>query len=238
MIKSCLALLLISCCALTSSPLYAASDDAYKINKRDFNKQVETIALAPPEAPDWMNMPDRVKTAIEQQITKALSRKGFKVLPSSELQKIRDTMQQQVGGYQQPDGTPDPDKILAVREHSLRELLFRHPVDAVLGINIRLVAAPFENDKAEWDEITQKVQKTDDSLYDLMTGGKYSGNIGASSLRLSVWDRSENLLYSNAGGIELVMKRNGKKLLQLPAEQLFLDEKRIQSAVKIALKPF
>lgn len=230
---------LIAACILIFAPFAdAAKDEAYKIKKKEFKKQIETIALAPPEALQQLTLPPGSGILIEQEISRALSRKGFTVLPSSVLQTIRDTMKQQVGGYKQPDGSDDLDKMRAVREHSLRELLFQHPVDAVLGIHVRLVAAPFENDKAKWDGITQKVQKSDNSLYDLMGGGKYSGNIGAASLRLSFWDRSENLLYSHAGGIELVMMRNGKRLEPLPTAGLLKDEKRIKSSVKIALKPF
>lgn len=217
----------------------AAKNDAYKINKKDFKKQIETIALAAPDAPEWMNLSPQAVATIEQGISRALSRKGYTVLPSSVLQKIRSTMEQQVGGYMLADGeTPDLEKMRVVREHSLRELFFQHPVDAVLGIRIKLVSAPFAKDKANWDQVSQKVQKSDNALYDLMGDGEYTGNIGASSLRLSFWDRRDNLLYSHAGGVELIMMRNGKRLERLSAEQLFKDEKRIKSAVKIALKPF
>lgn len=236
--KRSLTILITTCVLLLSPFAEAAKVDAYKIKKKDFKKQVETIALAPPEALQQLSLPPATGRLIEQEISRVLSRKGYTVLPSSVFQKIRDTMKQQVGGYKLPDGSDDLEKMRAVREHSHRELLFQHPVDAVLGIHVRLVAAPFEKDKASWDGITQKVQKSDNSLYDLMGGGKYSGNIGAASLRLSFWDRDENLLYSHAGGIELVMMRNGKLLEPLPTAGLLKDEKRIKSSVKIALKPF
>ena len=224
---------------LASSMVYAAKSEAYKIKKKDFRKQIETVALVPADAPQWMKMSPELKASIEAQITKLLSRKGFDVLPSDKMQAIRTTMAGQLGSMKTAEGELDIEKQEAVLEHSLRELLFRNPsIDAVLGIRVRFVPAPFENDRAKWHEVTQKVQKSDNSLYDLMTGGKYTGHIGASSLDVSFWDRSNKLLYHNSGGLELVMMRNGKQLNRLPAAQLFQDEKRIKSAIKIAFKPF
>lgn len=218
------------CALLTAIPASAADVEAFQIKKKDFKKQVETIALLPVSSPAWMKMPAATAQAIEADISKRLKKKGYELLPPSVYQSIADTMQQQVGGFKQADGSVDEARVAAVNEHAYRELLYQHDVDAILAIRVRQVAAPFYKDKAEWDNAKQKVRHKGRS--------NVQGNIGATSVELIIFDRQEKLLFLNRGGIELLMWRNQQKFENLPTEELFQEEKRVRKAVDYAMDPF
>lgn len=212
------------------SSTFAAEDEAYKIKKKEFKKQVEYIALVPVQAPAWMKLPPETASAIEADISKRLSKKGYRLLSPDEYNSIRQTMELQVGGIKNTDGTVDRAKLAAVTEHAYRELMFRHDVDAVASIRVRTVGAPFYKDRAEWDGTTQKVKHKGRS--------NVEGTLHASSIEVSIYDRQENLLYSDRGGIELQMWRDGQALKKLPVNELFQDDKRVKKAVDKAMDDF
>lgn len=203
-------------------------------SEKNLKKQYNYLAIAPIEAPDALKMPDSIKSDIEAEVTSALEKEGFKILPARALQDIRDHMNQLVS----QSSATDSEKEAAVRDHSYRELLFRHNIDGIIALRIKVVGAPFNNDKAEWHGTTQSIKHSGDGLAKFITGKKYSGTIAASSLSVTIWDRKESLLYSWPGGIEVLMQREGDSLNYMPEEQFWQDKKRIQKAVKLALKPF
>jgi len=98
------------------------------------------------------------------------------------------------------------------RHKPINEIPGSVPVDGVVGLPIELVGAPFTNDKAEWHGTTQNIQHSGDGLAKFITGQKYTGSIAASLLKVTIWDRKETLLYSWAGGIEVLMQREGQSL--------------------------
>ena len=223
--------LILAVCIAFSLPSWAADDDdPFLINKRDFKKQIKTVALTPIDAPEVFEMPNSVGLMIEEEITQRLQKRGYEVIPSSMLQEIRDTMEIQVGGYEIPEtGQKDMARVQAVREHSYREMMFRHQMDAVALIRLSLVRADFENDRAEWHGSSQKVQSKG--------GGRFKGTIPASSVSLLVFDRSEELLFINSGGLEVLMSREKQQLVRIPVEAYFQDEKRIRKAAQKAVSP-
>ena len=223
--------LLIAVCMLLITLPAAAADklDPYLIDKKVFKKQIKTIALAPFDVPEILEMPDGIEQMIEQELIKRLEKKRFEVIPSSVYQEIRNTMEKQVGGYNTDAGRTDNTRVRAVREHSFREMLFRHEMDAIVLMRIGVVKAAFENDRATWHGTTQKVEHTG--------GGWFQGTITSSSVQLFFLDRAENLLFENSGGIEVLMQRKGSQIVRLPAESYFQDEKRILKAAQTAVKP-
>lgn len=213
-------------------PAIAADKDSpFMIDKRDFKKQFKTIALAPVDAEPLFKMPDSVARMIEEEVTKHLEKRGYTVIPSSTLAAIRDTMAAQVGGLENPDtGQVDLAKLQAVRAHAFRELWFRHEFDAVATIRLSTSRAQFENDRAEWDGVRQKVEAKGRNR-------GYGGSIYASSVSFAVYDQTDKLKYINYGGLELLQMRNEAQLMPIPAENYFSDEKKIRKAAQLAMKP-
>ena len=61
---------------LFSGPLVAAdADEAFTTDRKQFKKQVKTIALTPVDADGYFQMPDRVAVMIEQEITARLEKR-------------------------------------------------------------------------------------------------------------------------------------------------------------------
>ncbi|MDX1406206.1 MAG: hypothetical protein R3192_16830 [Woeseiaceae bacterium] len=222
---------LFACLLLVGVSASAADDDPFLIDKRQFKKQFKTIALAPVDADGALQMPDSVAQVIEQEVTRHLQKRGYTVIPTSVLAEIRKTMEQQVGGFTDPEtGQVDMAKMQAVRTHAFRELWFQHNFDALATIRVAVTRAPFENDRAEWDGVRQKVQAEGRNR-------GYSGNIAASSVSFAVYDHTEKLMYVNYGGLEVLQHREEAQLLPIPAENYFADEKLVRKATQIAMKP-
>ena len=213
-------------------PVIAADKDSpFLIDKRDFKKQFRTIALSPVDADGVLKMPDSVARMLEEEVTRHLVKNGYTVIPTSTLAGIRKTMESQVGGLENPEtGQTDMAKLRAVRTHAFRELWFQHEFDAIATIRVAVSRAQFENDRAEWDGVKQKVESKGRNR-------GYNGSIVASSVSFAVYDPTDRLMYVNYGGLEVLQMRNEAQLLPIPDENFFSDEKKIRKAAQIAMKP-
>lgn len=219
------------CIAVSPVALAADKYNPYIIGKGTLRKEYKRIALAPVEAGASLNMPDSAKQMLEAQVTKHLEKRGYTVIPSSVLGDLRRTMIDQVGGLEDLNTSEvDAEKVAAVRSHSWRELWYRHDFDAVATVRVGIIQAPVENDKAEWDGTSQKVQKKGGRL-------KYTASVAASTVTLSIYGHSEQPLFINYGGLEVLMMRVKTEFHPLDSNEFFQDEKRLRKAMSIALKP-
>jgi len=176
-------------------------------------------------------MPDSVGAILEQEITAHLQKRGYTVIPSSVLAGIRQQMEAQVGGIQDPEtGQVDYAKKQAVREHAFRELWFRETFDAMATIRVSMTQVPMESDQVEWDGAKQKIEHEGRSK-------KYSANATVSSVSFAVYDSRDNPLYLNFGGLESLVQRANGQIVALEVEKLFHDEERIREAAEIAVDP-
>lgn len=217
--------------AATGSAVAAKKDDAYLVNKRDFKKAYKVIALAPVDADPFLEMPDAVAVMLEQEVTARLQKRGYTVIPSSVLAGIRKKMEEQVGGFENPDtGQTSPAKVQAVRDHAFRELWFTQQFDALATIRISALQVPMESDRVEWDGVKAKLTYEG-------RGKKYSAKVTVSSVSVAIYDSSNKPLYLYYGGLEPLMYRAGDQLEVLTADKFFLDEKRIRKAAQIAVGP-
>jgi len=214
--------------ATVAGTTWAAAEPPYLIDAKRFQEQVRRVAVAPVDVPDWMGMPTEQRTAIDVAIQERLDKAGFEVLPNTEYRAIEARLVEYLGGLAASDGTVDPARLQALREHSIREMLLRHRFDALVLPRVVRVNVPWSDDRAEWDGTKQTIESKG--------RGKYSGQIAALSLEIRFVDRSERPLYIGNGGLEVLQKREQQQLVPLPAEQLWQDEKRAEKAVTIALK--
>lgn len=209
----------------------ADKDSPYLIDQREFKKQYRTIALSPVYADPFLQMPDSVGKAIEAEVTRHLEKRGFTVLPPSVLGDIRSTMSTQIGGISDPaTGEVDTVRQEVVHTHAFRELWFKHELDAVAMIRVRVRQVPIENDSAKWDGAKQRIEHSGGSA-------KYAVDGWVSSVSIAVFDERQDPLYTNRGGLEVLMQRESGQLTVIPAERYFQNEKRILKATQIALKP-
>jgi len=219
--------------ALAFAPPASAADkeSPYLVDKRSFKKTYKTIALIPVESDPVIKLPESAAEILEQEVTKHLEKRGFKVIPSAELAAIRARMTEQVGGLVDPEtGEEDANKRRAVREHSLRELWYRQDFDAVAKIYVSASRAPFEDDRVEWDGVKAKIEKKGRNR-------GYRGTIVTSSVSFEVYDQTDRLLYVNFGGIEPLQRRDGAQLIPIESDALFTNEKTVRKAAQIAMKP-
>lgn len=216
---------------IAGTVIAADSDEAFLIDKKQFEKQIKTIALTPVEADGYFDLPDKVAAIFEEEVTARLKKSGYKVIPSSVLGGIRKTMEQQVGGFQDSEtGKVDEARVLAVRTHAFRELWFREQFDALGNIRVSIYQVPLENDMVEWDGTRQEISHEG-------RGKKYTAKVYVSSVSVAVYDETFKQLYLYYGGIEPLMYRADEKLEVLGNDQLFRNEKKIREAVKIAVEP-
>lgn len=209
----------------------ADDDTAFRIDKKQFKKQVETVALTPVDADGYFELPDSVSTLLEREVTERLEKAGLKVIPSSVLAGIRNTMEQQVGGITDSEtGEMDLARAQAVRTHSFRELWFQQDFDAIANIRVSITQVPMENDRVEWDGTKQDIEHEG-------RGKKYAAKIYVSSVEIGIYDATFKPLYRHYGGLEPLMYRAGEQLETLGPEKLFRDQKKIREAVKIAADP-
>lgn len=209
----------------------ADDDAAFLVEKKQFEKQVRTIALTPVDADGYFDMPDAVAVLLEQEVTKRLEKEGYTVIPSSVLAGIRSTMEQQVGGITDAaTGEMDLARAQAVRTHAFRELWFQREFDALGNIRVSISRMPVENDRVEWNGTKQEIPHEGRSP-------KYTAKVYVSSVALGFYDATFKPLYLNYGGLEPLMYRGGEQLEALPNDQLFKDQKKIREAVEIALDP-
>ncbi len=223
----------IAAVGIVTAPLSHTAEkyDPFSADKRTFKKEYQRIALAPVEAAAALEMPDSAKQMIEEEITRHLEKRGYTVIPSTVLKDIRRTMVEQVGGLADPTtGELDMDKVMAVHRHSLRELWYRHDFDALATARIGMVQAEIENDKAEWDGTSQKLKKEGGGL-------KYTASAAASTLTFSIFDETEQPVFVNYGGLEVLVMRVKQQLQPLDSSEYFHDEKRVRKAAQLALKP-
>ena len=219
--------------ALLATPVHAQSTkDAFlDIKKSAFKKQFSHLAVMPVVASPALGLPDAMEQLIIGEVLKKLKKSRFTILPPTEVKSIQD----QISSLY-PQGTAKA-SIGLIMEHTVRELYFRHPVNGLVSVQVRPVAAPFANDKAEWGGTTQKIKHKGDGLFGAILGKNYGGNVGASAIRIVISDRQGKPVYNWSGGIEVLMQRDGEKLEILPMESLWQNQKRVLKAVKYALKP-
>lgn len=207
--------------------------DPFKIAQDEFYRQIKTLALAPIAMPRGLEDPEPVRAKFESLITAKLREAGFSTAPSQQFADIWQRMADQVGGLFDPrTGQLDEAKFKTVREHALRELSATFKADALMQARIQPVTVPFrarpffQSSEATWHGTSQSVEST---------GSR--GSVGALSLIVTIVDSHGVVLYTNAGGIQLLSKLQGGRFVSVPRQELFADEERNVAAVNIALGP-
>lgn len=219
--------------SLFAAPASAQSTkDAFlEIKKSAFKKQFKHLAIMPLVAAPVLAMPEELKQPIMDVVLKKFGKSKYTVLKPEETNQIRQ-------GFMQLYTPSERQKNIAlINEHTRREILFQHPVDGIVSIQVLPVAAPFLKDKAEWGGTSQKIKHKGDGVLGAVFGKNYGGNVAASAIQIVIVDRQGKPVFNWAGGIEVLMQRNGTNLEELPKDKLWQKKKRVLNAAKYAVKP-
>ncbi len=222
-------ILVASGCATTKVPY-----NPFKIPEEEFHAKIKMIALAPVSIPNGLENPEQVKAKFESLVEAKLREQGFTVIPSREYEEIWKKMTNQVGGFFDPvTGKRDESKFKAVMTHTLREMNAKFKADAVLYASVYVVSAPFANNTARWDGVSESL--TTGGAFLALFGGQYRGKVPALSFGAFIEDLNEIDLYVNSGGIQVLSKISGGQLVAIPKSEVLANEARSVKAVDIAL---
>lgn len=218
-------------CATSPTPY-----NPFKIVQEELYGKVQTIALAPVGVPTGIEHPRSVQVKFEALIGAQLRAAGFSIVSSQKVVEIWKRMAAQSGGFYNPvDGRLDKAKFQAVRAHILRELGAQFKVDAVLYANIQVVhQVEFAGNKASWDGTSELV--TSSGGIDLF-GPNYHGRVSTLSLFVVLEDMHGVAMYLNKGGMQVLAKIAGGKMVPVLPHELCANEERNVAAVALALSP-
>lgn len=220
---------------LCTAPVAIAADTPYVLPKKEFKKRIKYVSLSPLSVHESLNLSDDMRAFVEAEANTRLNKTKLQVLGIQPYAQLRATLAEQVGGLMTAEGLVDERRRTVVWDHAKREMRHRHPVDAFAEIGIRIVNAAFAKDRAEWDGVKQKVKSSGDG-FALFGGPNYQGTIAALSFQLVIYDRSDELLFVNRGGIEVLQERQGAKLVLRDEAAMLQDQKSLKKAVQLAFK--
>jgi hypothetical protein len=211
-----------------------ATGDPFVVPKKYFKGAVKVIALTPITIPEGMPEPDFVTGKFDSLIEAALKDGGYAVVRPQDYETVweRATRGDLV---KTTTGDRDPAKVAGAALQTFDTLDATFTVDAVLVTDIRVVEAPFASGRAVWDGVTQSINVG--GYMNSFLAGSPEGKLGALSLVVQIYDPSLSVMYSKAGGIEVLSKMEGKEFVLVPRQELFTDKNRNRKAVDVALDP-
>jgi len=206
----------------------------FKVTQEEFFSKIKTVALAPFIVPGDLENKEHLKTKFETLVESKLHEAGFVVIPSREYGETWERMTKQMGGYfDAVTGKRDESKFKTVKEYTLREMRAKFNADAILYSGIRVVTVPFSRDTASWHGTSEDL--TSGFFSTLLVS--HHGIVPAISLSVLVDDYNGIDMYFNMGGIQLLEKLSGGKLVAIPDSEILTSEERNAGAVNIALDP-
>jgi len=137
-------------------------------------------------------------------------------------------------------GLFDPRTKQAAKElHQLRfgecarELAKRSDIDAVVEPDLQIVDAPMSAGQVRWHGVQRELR----SFGTLSrSDGYYDETVPALSLFVRVFDLNGDLVFENAGGIEVVAEIEGRGQLEA-RDDILTDESRVHRALELVFEP-
>jgi hypothetical protein len=221
--------------------LFATAADAkkkyepFKIPRDQFVGQVKTVALRHLAGmPEDYARSDSTKAVFESLLTAELQQAGFKVVPSSIFDQVRQESLDSLGGIFDPKtGAEDTTKAHQVHLRSLEQLKARYQADALLNPRLLAVTAPFSSGSAHWDGASQKLWKGTQGIFGILD--KRMGSVPAISLLVVITDMEGNHMYADYGGLSLSARIDNSGFKDLPEDSLFGNPVRNANSVRLAL---
>ena len=221
--------LLVAACASAPPPY-----DPFRVPRDSFYGSLKTVALAPVDVPSVGNTED-LRSRYSRLIRERLEGAGLKVVGPDQVAPIMTAEAARIGGLYDPvTGKVDDSKRKAFVQACGAELYAKYGVDALLRADVRMVKAVVNADKAHWDGMTES--STLGSFWNLFV--THSGTLPALSLVVRLSRPTGELLYAQAGGIQLLSHIGGSGgFVDVPESEILTDVDRIHGSVDRALDP-
>lgn len=226
--------------ALTAScaggPKVVDDVDPFQTSREQFRKSTRIVAIADVQLPDGLPEAEPIEQEFYTLIESRLRKQGLTIVAPQQYTAVWEKLKQENGGFVDADTGERKEGDLAIAMgQALKQLNAGFQLDAVFVPTVVVVEAPFGSGRAVWDGTAQSI-KTGGVMKGFFAGSP-DGTLGALSLRLTVYNTSGDMIYRNAGGIEVLSKLEGKDFVLVPRQELFKDDERIRNAVKTALDP-
>ena len=229
---ACALALLVAACASAPPPY-----DPFRVPRDTFYGSLKTVALAPVDVPGVGNETETVRSRYARLIQERLEGAGLKVVGPDRVGPIMSAEAAKIGGLYDPvTGKIDDSKRKVFVQACGAELFAQYGVDALLRADVRVVKAHVNADKAHWDGMTESY--TIRSFWNVLT--THSGTLPALSLVVRLSRPNGELLYAQAGGIQLLAHIGGDfsgGFVDVPESEILTDLDRIHGSVDLALDP-
>jgi hypothetical protein len=179
---------------------------------------------------------NRAKAEVESAVESTLRGAGLHVVPVSDMAPIQDELIKSLGGLFDPiTGKPVEEKVTTLQKHRREEAAARFGADAIVLASFEAATAPVVNSMARWNGAMEIA--TRGSKMDSFFTGPVNGDVPALSLVIRVEDVSGNVLFANAGGIQVLAKAQANRWVPIPDMDVLADSERNTNAVALALEP-
>jgi len=199
---------------------------------------VKTIALFSPWVEPAVSDSTRQRgiRAIDSLVQGELHAAGFASIAPAVADSLWKAAKDSAGDlYDARTGRADSTKMAAARRVLWRALHERFQADALLYLQVRVVAADFEKWTVTWDGTKQTFGNLGHHFMNALLHDQYKGRTHALSLVAFLDDTQGRRLYESRGGLQVsVMPQNGR-FVDLPDSVFFADTARNAAAVHIAL---
>lgn len=232
------------------APLVVASDKElgfFTASRSETLAAFKRIGLLPVRVPASFDARQDVKDTLQRLVVDYFKRAGFDVVAPDTYSKAYDKFNHQVGGtYDAETGAGKPAQLQAVLDNAHREFIEAEHLDGYAIVRVVQVRAHFSSPYANWDGARERSsgRLPANGLSEfLLTDNTSSGTLPAYSLIVQIANAQDKIVYGRAGGIQLgsyfdVQKAKGvNDFLDVPRDNLFRDEARLERAVRVATLP-
>jgi len=206
------------------------------IPEADFKEKVQRIAILPSRIQIETSDDYAAARRIDELVATKLEEAGVDIIPASEFLEVEQATARTMGGsYDAFTGDRDMAKAKTINDLAIREFERLHEFDAYLIASVVTTPSSFRGGRARWDGIEVKTKGSGGDLY---------GSLTASSLKISVIDKTEadaDYMVEQTG-IQLLLDMDGgfwkaARFVPVPLEERLTDEATNVRAVEAALAP-
>lgn len=232
-ILSVLALAASACSQATASGPYPARIP----DRQVFLGNVRTAAFVPLYLSDDSPEADALSARIGGAIAAKLQPFGIRSIRASQWRGCWKKQVAKLGGLGNALlGGIDEGKHMTAWIGCAAEMRERFGADAILDFYVKPTMAVVEGDIARWHGAEEDLRSNKDRM---SSGKTLSGEVRAVSLLVKMYDINGNVVFENAGGIELLaeLAGEGRQEKLVPKKEILTDDARITRAVEIVFEP-
>lgn len=236
----------ISAATAAEAPAQPAAPPGFDVPREQVIATIKRIAIIPVVMPGNLRGGAEERTAIARRIEGAvaamLREGGFEVVEAESMRVIRQQATATMGQLYDPlTGTPDSDKLKALREFTDSEFDAGNAVDGYVRVAIVRELAFTEGAWANWDGSRQMAFGAEKPPFGVSLD-KIPIPLRALSMALTLEDRSRKVVYGRVRGIQLTevlrfQRGKGYVASALDAATLLSDGERERQVLEVVLGP-